>query len=243
MDLNTELKLLKGSSFFVDDIEIKPLKLKDIVDIDYFKYLQYLNIYILELSDIFTDFPDEFKGITIFDLLLNSEIDDLLENLINSIYLFFKPKDLKVNNNEIILDNKIIHRDNWNSICKIIKMQNCVQKIEKETYNPANDKAREIIKKIEANKKNIPQKEFITLASMISGVAWKSHNLNIIDIWDITIYQLYDALNRLNLIDDYQFTLNGIYAGTVDGKKIDMKKINWIQNYQNSKEEFINDNT
>jgi len=233
IDLSTELKLLKGSSFFVNEIEIKPLTLKEIVDIGYMKYQQYLNVYILDLEDILLDIPEEFNEIKIFDLLLNSGIDDLLENLLSSIYFFFKPKNIKVIENEIILDDNIINRDNWDSICEIIKIQNCVKKAEKEEYNPANEKAREIIEKIKALKKSIPQRESITLASMISGIAWKSHNINIINIWDITMYQLYDALNRLNLIDDYNFTLSGLYAGTIDGTKIDMKKINWMKIIKN----------
>jgi len=229
--IDDELRLLKGSSFFIDKIEIKQLTLNEITDFGYTKYQQMLNVYILELEDIVKEIPEEFNEIKIFDLLLNSGIDDLLENLLSSIYLFFKPNKIDVISNEIILDDKKINRDNWDFICEIIKMQNCVKRAEKEEYNPGNERARKFIEKLNAMKKDLPKiKSDITLPSMISGVAWKAQNINIKNIWDLTIYQLYDALNRLNLIDDYQFTLTGIFAGTVDGKKIDMKKINWIKN-------------
>ena len=229
--IDDELRLLKGSSFFIDQLEIKPLTLNEIVEIGYTKYQQMLNVYILELEDIVKEIPEEFNEIKIFDLLLNSGVSDLLENLLSSIYIFFKPNIIDVINNEIILDDKKINRDNWDYICEIIKMQNCAKRAEKEEYNPGNERARKFIEKLNKMKQELPKiKSDITLPSMISGVAWKAQNINIKNIWDLTIYQLYDALNRLNLIDDYQFTLTGIFAGTVDGKKIDMKKINWIKN-------------
>ncbi len=100
----------------------------------------------------------------------------------------------------------------------------------KEEYNPANEEARKIIEKIKENKKNAPKpKELITLSSMISGLGWKANNINIFNVWDLTVYQLYDGLNRLKIIDDYQFTLSGIYAGTIDSGKINLKDINWMK--------------
>lgn len=231
ISIDNELRLLKGSSFFIDQIEIKPLTIGEIIEIGYEKYQQSLNIFILELEDIVKEIPEEFNEIKIFDLLLNSGVNDLFEGLLSSIYIFLKPSKIDVIDNEIILDNKKINSNNWDYICEIIKMQNCVKRTEKEEYNPGNERAKKFIEKLNAMKKDLPKiKSDITFPSMISGVAWKAQNINIKNIWDLTIYQLYDALNRLNLIDDYQFTLTGIFSGTVDGKKIDMKKINWIKN-------------
>jgi len=68
---------------------------------------------------------------------------------------------------------------------------------------------------------------------MISGLGWKANNINIFDVWDLTVYQLYDGLNRLKIIDDYQFTLSGIYAGTIDSGKINLKDINWMKINEN----------
>jgi len=227
--IDDELRLLKGSSFFVDEIEIKPFTIGEIVEIGYEKYLINLNIFILEVNDFILEIPEEYKEINIFDLLLNSGQKELLEVFLNGIDFFLKPKQMNVSNNEIIIDNKKINRNNWDDIRQIIKTQNRVKKNEKEEYNPANEEARRIIERIKALKKENPQKELVTLSSIISGVAYKSNNINILNIWNLTIFQLYDALDRLSLIDNYKFTLSGIYAGTVDGKKINMKDINWVK--------------
>lgn len=231
INIDDELRLLKGSSFFVNGIKIKPFTIGEIVEIGYEEYQKNLNIFIWEVKDFVLEVPEEFKEIKIFDLILNSGSKELLEGFLTGIDFFLKPKEMNINikSNEIIIDDKSIGRDNWDDICRIIKTQNCVKRNKEEEYNPANEEARKIIEKIKALKKEHPPKELVTLSSIISGIAYKSNSLNIINIWDLTIYQLYDALNRLNLIDNYQFTLNGIYTGTVDSKKINMKDINWIK--------------
>jgi len=235
--IDDELRLLKGSSFFVDGIEIKPFTISEIVEIGYEKYHQTMNIFALEVEDIIKDIPEELKDVTVFDLFLKSGLQELFEGFIGAIGLFLRIENINEfgideDFNVIVSKNRKINRDNWGNICKIIQMQNCVKR-EKEDYNPANEQARKIIEKIKALKRENPIKESITFPSMISGIANKSNNLNILNIWDLTIYQLYDALNRLNLIDNYQFTLNGIYAGTVNGKEINMKDINWMNIIKN----------
>ncbi len=232
INLDDELKLLKGSSFFIDEIEIKPFTIGEIVDIGYQKYQEFLNIFILDVEDILKEIPEGFEDIKVFDILLNSGSEDLLEILLKSIDFFLCPQkiDIKRELNIILINDKIINRNNWDEICKIIQLQNCVKKELKEGYNPANEEARKIIEKIKENKKNAPKpKELITLSSMISGLGWKANNINIFDVWDLTVYQLYDGLNRLKIIDDYQFTLSGIYAGTIDSGKINLKDINWMK--------------
>ena len=234
--IDDELRLLKGSSFFVNGIEIKPFTIGEIVEIGYEKYQQIMNIFVLEVEDIIKDIPEELDDITVFDLFLKSGLQELFEGLISAIGLFLRienTNEFSINEefNIIVNKNKVINRNNWGNICKIIQMQNCVKR-EKEDYNPANEEARKIIEKIKALKRENPIKESVTLSSMISGIANKSNNLNILNIWDLTTYQLYDALNRLNLIDNYQFTLNGMYAGTVNGKDINMKDLNWMKTFK-----------
>jgi hypothetical protein len=238
INIDDELKLLRGSSFFMDGIEIKPFTIAEITDqIGYEKYQQLLNIFILEVKDILKEVPEELNNINVFDLIVQGRIRELFEGLLESICLFLRINnldELDINENGLVINTKLINSNNWDKLCKIIKMQNCISKQEEEKYNPANEKAREIIEKIKRYKNEMPKKkELITFPSMISGLAWKSNNVNIFDVYNLTIYQLYDGLKRLNLIDDYQFTLSGIYAGTVDSKKINLNNINWMKTIEN----------
>jgi hypothetical protein len=46
-------------------------------------------------------------------------------------------------------------------------------------------------------------------------------------VFDLTIFQFHDALNRLEQVDHYLFTIQGIYAGNVDGKKVNLSHLHW----------------
>ena len=53
------------------------------------------------------------------------------------------------------------------------------------------------------------------MADLVSAITWKSSK-SYDEVLDFTIYRLYDALNQINTVDNYTFTMNGIYAGTID---------------------------
>lgn len=124
---------------------------------------------------------------------------------------------------------KVITENKFNEIKNVIKQSNCLRELEKEEeIKPGNERAKKFIEMLKLKKQNAPKTNDINLISIISSIAWRSH-IGINSVWDLTIYQLYDAFYRLDVIDNYDKTLTGIYAGTIDGKKINLKKINWAK--------------
>jgi len=216
--------------------KIYPLTIREIATIGELNYNKYLSLLLIDKNNIAKENKDvDMSNINNYELLL-------LHCYYNSEYVIEFTKAIEINFKESILlhkdgyfyfgdikDNRIINSDNFNLIQEIIKKINYISdKKEEEEYNPANDKAREIIEKIKRNKKEVEKnkKEEINLYSIISSIAWKSH-IGIKSVWDLTIYQLYDAYYRLNMIDNYDKTCVGIYSGNVDVKKIDLKQLNW----------------
>lgn len=47
-------------------------------------------------------------------------------------------------------------------------------------------------------------------------------------VWDLNIYQFMDSVKRIQKIKSVDKTLNGIYAGNVDQKKISKDALNWL---------------
>lgn len=43
------------------------------------------------------------------------------------------------------------------------------------------------------------------------------------------LFEFFDDVNRLNIIDNADHLINGIYAGTVDSKKISKDSLNWMR--------------
>ena len=95
----------------------------------------------------------------------------------------------------------IIQKELWPQLCNVILQRNYIRPKEKDFSHIKSKRALAIMEKLRKGRAN---KEINTKADMnmeigniISAVANKSGSLNIINIWDITIYQLWDAFYRL----------------------------------------------
>lgn len=76
--------------------------------------------------------------------------------------------------------------------------------------------------------KNKPFKS--NLYGLISAmVNYAGFKYNYDTVWDLTMFQFMDAVQRSRLIDSTNHLLNGVYAGTVDSKKIKNEKFNWMR--------------
>lgn len=125
---------------------------------------------------------------------------------------------------------KIVHRDNFDDIIKIVKLQNYLEQpneVAEETL-VADEEAKKLLEHMKKMRKKVEEKkkqqsddeEEIDISDIISAVSSKSHSINKFNIWDFTIYQLYDEYARLELIDNYDFSIKAMIAGAKD---IDLK--------------------
>ncbi|UUV45932.1 hypothetical protein [Bacillus phage vB_BanS-Thrax3] len=133
--------------------------------------------------------------------------------------------------NAVESELKLIHRDNFDSIVSVIKLQNYLMKPEdnKREDNPADEETRALMEhmkkmreKVEAKKKQQQGEEDsdIDLADIVSAVCSKSNSINKLNIWNFTLYQVYDEYARLELIDNYIFSIKAMMAGA---EKIDLR--------------------
>jgi len=230
-----ELLLLFGEEIDIGICKLYPLKLKEIVKLGYSKYNYYISLILIDKSILQNENTD-LNDIDNFEVIygLCNYDEQFKDNYFNMLELFSKETinlsdgffyfgDLK--------ENRIINKDNFDEIIKIIKRINFVKEQKKEEdYNPGNEEARKFIEEIKKKKelyaKLNKNSNSVTLYSISSSIAWKSH-IGINSIRELTVYQLYDAYYRLGLIDNYDKTMHGIYAGTIDGKKIKLEEIDW----------------
>lgn len=126
---------------------------------------------------------------------------------------------------------KLIHRDNFDKIVEVIKMQNYLMKMDDRTDdefdNPANEETRLLAEQIKKNRERVKAKKKlqnedvdIDISDIISAVCSKSNSINKINVWDFTLYQVYDEYARLELIDNYDFSIKAMMAGA---EKVDLK--------------------
>jgi len=250
MDL--EAKLLKGSAIDVCGLKIKPLTIGEIVDdVGYEKYLELLSVLLINKNKIAHLFNnDEVKNnLRNFDLFLMDE--GLVGKLIEFFKVFLKNESVSLVDGDVVIidgEEKVIvdeeenviderervfvNRDNYDEFLDVFCQMYYVRDAKEQKYKPANKKAEEFIRKLEEKNKQyakVKKTNEKSLFDVISGVAWKAPNMNIFEIWDLTVYQLYDAYYRLEIIDEYEKIYTGIYSGAVDSKKIKLKEYDWTK--------------
>ena len=246
VDNDINLKLLSGMPIDINNLGIlTPLKLKQIIDLGEQTYNELLSVLLidkenidglkdeqfsnLELLMVFCHQSHEFRDKTLkaLKLFLNNEF------FVSNEGLFYCRNLISDNYGLMVYKYIIIDKESFEELQTVLKIANHIEIKKEDEIIPGNERARKFMEKLRLSKQNIKKPETINLHSIISGIAWKSNNINIINIFDLTIYQLYDAYHRLENIDNYHYTLSGLYAGTVDGKNINLSKITWTKIIKN----------
>ncbi len=162
---------------------------------------------------------EEKNRINIFDLLtMDNASTALLQNALN----FFIEEDIVYSAahngfliNKNIPDEKInqtadkytftgiITKESYPLICDLISQRNYIKSDRPEDLSKVKSKkASEIMKKLQKGREKKSNRskadKNLELGNIISAVANKSQSLNIINIWELTIYQLWDCFSRLS---------------------------------------------
>lgn len=199
-----------------------------------------------------------------FDFYAKLGGEEMLESLIEALSMIFRTDDVRMLSegviaidfvklgiltiedngdfsvNEKMLDSlredeiKVIHRDNFDDIINVIKLQNYLEKPSSKVGkaaedNPADEATRKLMEHMQKMREKVDAKkkvqqgndgESIDISDIISAVSSKSNSINKLNIWELTLYQLYDEYARLELIDNYDFSVRAMMAGA---EKIDLK--------------------
>lgn len=233
------LTLLSGKSIKITDkiIYTQPT-LQDVIRFGEREYYQVLSN--------MTAIPSDMKSI-LWDAGIDwMEFDDmqLFQALVGQIpkertEIFFPNVDftkfimIKNENNDFILYNRF--QDIIIDKFVFAKMQDCLCKshgIKKKVEKAGNKYTKQVlIDEDRQNRELNKDKEFKSnLYGLISAmVNYPGFKYGYKDVWELTMFQFMDAVQRVRLIDSTNHLLNGVYAGTVDSKKIRNEKFNWMR--------------
>lgn len=204
---------------------IKSPKLIEVADLSYYVYAQYVSCLRMKADDYIDTFKKEeyLELYTKFDLIL---YDPEFRNIINKALNFFlieefewyeeyesflSTKKIEKEDGQIeLIATGIINSKNYDDVLDIILQRVHITPDKNDVSDIRNIKgknARRIYQKIHQGRKKLRAasgaSSDLTLPNIISSVAAKSGSLNWTNIWDITIYQLFDAFERLQIIDQY----------------------------------------
>lgn len=149
-----------------------------------------------------------------------------------------KDGELVINNDVLdsLEENEItlIHRENFDSIVEAVKILNYLKKPvdrKKGDENPVDDDTRQLLEQMKKNEERVRKikkreredngdDDDVDISDIISAVTVKSSSISKFNVWNLTLFQLYDEYARLELIDNYDFSIKAMMAGA---EKIDLK--------------------
>lgn len=243
--MNT-LKLLAGIPIIIepDLCLVTPLTLKQIAALGLENYYKYVNLITLSYYDILEIIKtvDNLEELDINDsadfsyrFITESCLQhDLFYQDFKSAIRLFTGEDIHV----IEIDNiptmligeyenrKIVDVNSFSDLQNIIRAQNNMD-IEK----PISEAERKMKEKFEKNKKmvedakkrqGIEGDDSVAFDSLVSSLAANGNGLNILNVWDLTMYGFHDQFQRMRAIEEYEQGINFICAGA-DPEKVKLK--------------------
>lgn len=225
----------KDTTIKIEVGRVYPRTLSEMLDIGIDNYNRIISMLCIDKDDIKK--IDAKEDISTFEFIIKNCVTyEEYTNLITKDLSFIFNEEVKFNRYSLLFylgkleDHRWLYKDNYEEFKDIILRQHFQKQGEEEKPIFAYKKAEEMWEKMQKKQKKLQEiiKSKNNLPSIISGVAWKS-GIGIDRIWNLTIYQLYDAYMRLGLIDEVDKTLNGIFAGTIDKDKVDKKELDWAK--------------
>jgi hypothetical protein len=246
--LELQLNFLEGNIINLEpNLKIHKVSFSDInKNIGYLKYNQIINTLCFSDSDVskFTTKQDMDVYSFIFLYAYQSMQEKINNNNLNENYFI----DDLIAVLELIFQDTVyldleyecfcignygfLYRDNFDEFQDIIKQRNCLENIEEEKDNPANEMARQILekrKKAREKLAKIKAKENgdespLTIFDLISIFSEAEH-MKPEEVFRYDIFQFNDQFNRMKIFKDYSVNIQALLAGA---KSEDIDLQHWL---------------
>ena len=170
----------------------------------------------------------------IFTAMLNEQqmadkkqaVQQVLTLLFPQTKIIFTPRSILLNINQ---ENIIIDEGNFEQLQDVLIQQFCLQGSGQEQYNPKDKKAREIAQRLmKARQKVAKLKATENSGSMFTqylSVLTIGTSLTLKDAMELTMYQLYDLIERYSMYLNWDIDIRSRMAGA----KVDKPVENWMK--------------
>ena len=127
--------------------------------------------------------------------------------------------------------NVIVDANNFDSLQEVVKQVLCINSSANQTgFNPANDRAKEIAEKLMRGRQRVAEQKGDTNSSVLSRyisiLTIGLHSMSLDNVINLTLYQLYDLVERYTLYTNWDIDIRSRLAGA----KPDSKPDDWMKN-------------
>ena len=239
--MDIRLALMCGTDIPVPEcqIVIHQPKIKEIALIgeqDFFSGVQCLclskNMFVKDETDL-----ENIDNFQIFMTIMNEKEGLEKKKAVQQISALFFPKyKFAITPRSIALIGQegtiTIDSNNFTFLQDVISAICCLKSgpMDQQTFNPANEKAREIAQKLMRGRQRVAEEKGYSNTSIfsqyISALTIGLNSMSLQDMMDLTMYQLYDLIERYSLFINWDIDLRSRLAGG----KPDKQPENWMKN-------------
>ena len=158
-----------------------------------------------------------------------ADVLQVLTVLFPSYRIIFTPRSILFNDEQ---GSFIIDENNFESLQQALSDVFCLRNSDQATYNPANKKAKEIADKLMKARQKVAQLKAqeegsgSALAQYVSTLTVGVSSMSLDECLNLTMYQLYDLMERYSLYINWDIDLKSRLAGG----KPDKPAENWMKN-------------
>ena len=182
------------------------------------------------------ELPSEIENFEILMRILQEDktkkplVQNLLSLLFPKYSIIITPRAFSFN---AAGENFIIDKGNFNYLQDYLQQMFCLQQTGKHSFNPQGEKATEIAQKLLRARQRVAAQKASeegesSLGQYISAITVGISSMSLNDTINLTLYQLYDLLERYNLYVNWDLDIRARLAGATGNKKLE----NWMRPLQ-----------
>ena len=154
-------------------------------------------------------------------------VEQVLTLLFPEYSVFFTPRSLIVKVNE---ENIMIDEGNFESLQQVLVECFCLKGSEQEQYNPQSAKAKEIAQKLMKARQKVAalkseEQKGSVFSQYLSVLTVGIGSMSLDDCLNLTMYQLYDLIERYSLYINWDLDIRSRLAGAKGEKPVE----NWMK--------------
>lgn len=236
---NTDtLKLLRGKDFqLTEQIVIRQPTLGEIADFGEQRFMNMLSPFVCSPFDMIAQLDMigiDFTTVTEYELfcLLVGGMSQSETSILFGETDFAKYKIVETagGNRQLMYGKSVISEPIYHIMSNYLcKMNNLAQPKYKKVGNEFTKQ--KLIEYAYTDLRNAKRKKYkSSLTAMVSAATnhpFFKYGIN--EVWEIKAYAFFDAIKRINIIENSQYLRTAIYSGNIDVSKIDKKDLDWLR--------------
>lgn len=151
----------------------------------------------------------------------------VLSLILPKFKVVFTPRSMMFSQGE---ETVIIDEGNFEKLQEILSQQFCIKGSDQEQFNPQSQKAREIAQKLMKARQKVAaikasENSSSMFAQYLSTLTIGINSMSLKDCMELTMYQLYDLIERYSLYINWDIDIRSRMAGA----KVDKPVENWMK--------------